>query len=55
MFILDSGDFAIVGASPEVHVRLRWPRESTDCGTRKRGATPAEDTALEKELLADEK
>lgn len=57
MFILDTGDFAIVGASPEVHVRL------TDglveirpiAGTRKRGATPAEDIALEKELLADEK
>jgi anthranilate synthase component I len=57
MFILDTGDFAIVGASPEVHVRL------TDglveirpiAGTRKRGGTPAEDTALEKELLADEK
>jgi anthranilate synthase component 1 len=57
MFILEAGDFSIVGASPEVHVRL------TDglveirpiAGTRKRGATPAEDVALEKELLADEK
>jgi anthranilate synthase component I len=57
MFILEATDFAIVGASPEVHVRL------TDglveirpiAGTRKRGATPAEDVALEKELLADEK
>jgi anthranilate synthase component 1 len=57
MFILETGDFAIVGASPEVHVRL------TDglveirpiAGTRKRGATTAEDLALEKELLADEK
>ena len=57
MFILETGDFAIVGASPEVHVRL------TDglveirpiAGTRKRGQTPAEDAALEKELLADEK
>ncbi len=57
MFILEAGDFAIVGASPEVHVRL------TDglveirpiAGTRKRGATTAEDLALEKELLADEK
>jgi anthranilate synthase component 1 len=57
MFILETGDFAIVGASPEVHVRL------TDglveirpiAGTRKRGQTPAEDVALEKELLADEK
>jgi len=57
MFILEAGDFSIVGASPEVHVRL------TDglveirpiAGTRKRGATQAEDVALEKELLADEK
>jgi anthranilate synthase component 1 len=57
MFVLDTGDYAIVGASPEVHVRL------TDglveirpiAGTRKRGATHAEDLALEKELLADEK
>jgi len=57
MFILEAGDFSIVGASPEVHVRL------TDglveirpiAGTRKRGATPAEDAALEKELLADAK
>ncbi|HEY4989164.1 MAG TPA: anthranilate synthase component I [Opitutaceae bacterium] len=56
-FILDAGDFALVGASPEVHVRL------TDglveirpiAGTRPRGATPEEDTALEHELLADAK
>ncbi|MBI5690581.1 MAG: anthranilate synthase component I [Verrucomicrobia bacterium] len=57
MFILEAGDFSIVGASPEVHVRL------TDglveirpiAGTRRRGASHAEDLALEKELLADEK
>lgn len=57
MFILEVGDFSIVGASPEVHVRL------TDglveirpiAGTRRRGGTHAEDVALEKELLADEK
>ncbi len=56
-FILDAGDFALVGASPEVHVRL------TDglveirpiAGTRGRGATHEEDLALEKELLADDK
>ncbi|MBX7122979.1 MAG: anthranilate synthase component I [Opitutaceae bacterium] len=57
MFILDSGDFAIVGASPEVHVRLTDGRVEIRpiAGTRKRGATPAEDHALEKDLLADEK
>jgi len=57
MFILETGDFALVGASPEVHVRL------TDglveirpiAGTRRRGATHEEDLALEKELLADDK
>jgi anthranilate synthase component 1 len=57
MFILDAGDFSLVGASPEVHVRL------TDglveirpiAGTRKRGATVAEDLELEKELMADAK
>jgi len=57
MFILEAGDFSIVGASPEVHVRL------TDglveirpiAGTRKRGANHDEDLALEKELLADDK
>jgi len=57
MFILDTGDFSIVGASPEVHVRL------TDglveirplAGTRKRGGTVAEDLELEKELMADAK
>jgi anthranilate synthase component 1 len=57
LFILEAGDFSIVGASPEVHVRL------TDglveirpiAGTRKRGATPADELALEKDLHADEK
>jgi anthranilate synthase component 1 len=57
MFILDTGEFSLVGASPEVHVRL------TDglveirpiAGTRRRGATVAEDIALEHELLADAK
>jgi anthranilate synthase component 1 len=57
MFILDTGDFAIVGASPEVHVRLTDGRVEIRpiAGTRKRGATAADDAALEKELLADEK
>ncbi|MEO6567232.1 MAG: chorismate-binding protein, partial [Opitutaceae bacterium] len=57
MFILDTGDFAIVGASPEVHVRLTDGRVEIRpiAGTRKRGTTSAEDTALEKELLADDK
>ena len=56
-FILETGEYAIVGASPEVHVRLTDGRVEIRpiAGTRKRGTTPAEDLALEKELLADEK
>jgi anthranilate synthase component I len=57
MFILETADFSIVGASPEVHVRLTDGRVEIRpiAGTRKRGATPAEDAAAEKELLADDK
>jgi len=57
MFLLDAGDFALVGASPEVHVRLTGRKVEIRpiAGTRHRGKTPAEDGALEKELLADEK
>jgi anthranilate synthase component 1 len=51
------GGYALVGSSPEVHVRV------TDglveirpiAGTRPRGATPEEDAALAEELLADPK
>jgi anthranilate synthase component 1 len=57
MFILETGDFALVGASPEVHVRLtgRLAEIRPIAGTRPRGKTPDEDVALEKDLLADEK
>jgi len=57
MFILDTIDYAIVGASPEVHVRLTGERVEIRpiAGTRKRGLTDAEDLALEQDLLADEK
>ena len=57
MFILEAGDFSIVGASPEVHVRLTDGKVEIRpiAGTRKRGANAAEDSALETELLADEK
>lgn len=57
MFILDTMDYAIVGASPEVHVRLTGERVEIRpiAGTRPRGKTAAEDLALEKDLLADEK
>ncbi len=57
MFILEAGDFSLVGASPEVHVRLTDGKVESRpiAGTRRRGRDAAEDTALEKELLADEK
>jgi len=57
MFIVEAEDFALVGASPEVHVRLTDGRVEIRpiAGTRPRGKTPEEDHALEQELLADEK
>jgi anthranilate synthase component 1 len=57
MFYLDYGDFQIVGASPEVLVRAEDGMVMTRplAGTRPRGKTPQEDTALEKELRNDEK
>ncbi len=57
MFLLDTGDFALVGASPEVHVRLTGRKVEIRpiAGTRPRGKSSQEDVALEKELLADEK
>ncbi|WP_299360951.1 anthranilate synthase component I [uncultured Paracoccus sp.] len=53
----DSGGFQIVGASPEILVRLRDGEVTIRpiAGTRPRGATPDQDRANEAELLADEK
>ncbi len=47
----------IVGASPETMVRVKGGRMTLRpiAGTRRRGATPAEDAALVAELLADPK
>jgi anthranilate synthase component 1 len=57
MFYLDLDDFHIVGASPEILVRLEGDTVTLRpiAGTRKRGATPVEDKALEEELLNDPK
>ena len=57
MFCLDMGESAIVGTSPEILVRCedRQVEVRPIAGTRPRGRTPAEDMALEKELLADPK
>jgi len=57
LYYLDIDDFAIIGSSPEVMVRL------TDdvillrpiAGTRRRGETLKKDLALEKEMINDEK
>ncbi|MBU1237735.1 MAG: anthranilate synthase component I [Gammaproteobacteria bacterium] len=57
MFYFDFEDFHVVGASPEILVRLEDGTVTARpiAGTRKRGATPAEDEALAAELLADQK
>jgi anthranilate synthase component 1 len=57
LFHFDFGGFAAVGASPEILVRLRHGTVTVRplAGTRRRGATPEEDLALERELLADPK
>jgi anthranilate synthase component I len=58
MFCLKFGnDFALIGSSPEVHVRLVGDTVEIRpiAGTRARGATPAQDEANAAELLADPK
>ncbi|WP_166257252.1 anthranilate synthase component I [Marinobacter salicampi] len=57
MYFLDLGDFQIVGSSPEILARVEDDEVTVRpiAGTRKRGATDAEDRALEAELLADPK
>ncbi|MCC7518098.1 MAG: anthranilate synthase component I [Verrucomicrobiae bacterium] len=57
MFLMRFADFALVGASPEIHVRCEEGLAEIRpiAGTRKRGATAEEDARLEKELLADAK
>lgn len=57
MYHLNLGDLAVVGASPEILVRLEQGEltERPIAGTRPRGQSAAEDMALGEELLADEK
>ncbi|MBS3803986.1 MAG: anthranilate synthase component I [Oleiphilaceae bacterium] len=57
MYFLDLGDFQIVGSSPEILARVEDDEVTVRpiAGTRKRGATEAQDRALEAELLADPK
>ncbi len=57
LFHLDLPDFALVGSSPEILVRLRDGEVAIRpiAGTRPRGKNEAEDRALEAELRADPK
>ena len=57
MFFLKFDDLYVVGASPEILVRVEDGRIETRpiAGTRPRGKTPQEDRELEENLLSDEK
>jgi anthranilate synthase component 1 len=57
MFLLELEGFALVGASPEIHVRCEdgLVEIRPIAGTRPRGKTPEQDQANERELLADPK
>lgn len=57
MFLLELGDFSLVGSSPEVHVRSIEGRIDIRpiAGTRWRGKTVEEDDALAADLLNDPK
>src|SRR4051812_1667146 len=57
MFLLELEGFALVGASPEIHVRCENSKVEIRpiAGTRPRGKTDEADLANEKELLADPK
>ncbi len=61
MFYFNFDDFHVVGASPEILVRLEDEQGRKRvtvrpiAGTRRRGANPAEDEALAADLLADPK
>jgi len=57
MFHLDFGDIRLIGASPEILVRLRNRRIELRpiAGTRQRGTDPQSDDLIEQELLQDPK
>jgi len=57
MFYFDFGDHHVVGASPEIMVRVAGDRVTLRpiAGTRPRGATPEDDARIAAELLADPK
>ncbi|QGX98105.1 anthranilate synthase component I [Roseovarius faecimaris] len=57
MFYFNFGGFQVIGASPEILVRVFGSEVTIRpiAGTRPRGATPEEDRAHEADLLADQK
>ncbi|NCC21824.1 MAG: anthranilate synthase component I [Alphaproteobacteria bacterium] len=57
LFYLNLDDFALVGSSPEIMVRVRDHTVTIRpiAGTRPRGKTPADDRELAEDLLADPK
>jgi anthranilate synthase component 1 len=57
MYYLDFGDEKVIGASPEMLVRVEKRRVTTVpiAGTRPRGKTPAEDEQFAQDLLIDTK
>jgi len=57
MYYFDFGDHHVIGASPEILVRLAGDTVTLRpiAGTRPRGGTPEEDAATAQELLADPK
>jgi anthranilate synthase component 1 len=57
MYYMSFRDFEVVGSSPEPLVTVTGRRAETRpiAGTRPRGASPGEDSALAEEMLADEK
>jgi len=57
MYMLDFGDFAVAGSSPEILVKVEKGQVTIRpiAGTRKRGATPTRDKELADELLSDPK
>ncbi len=57
MYLFDFGDFSLIGASPERHLRVKGRTVEIHpiAGTRPRGASAAEDSELESSLLSSEK
>ena len=57
LYCMHLGDHQVVGSSPEILVRVEDGLMTVRpiAGTRKRGATPEKDLAMERELVADPK